>query len=78
MGSEGPTLRKHPGIAQESHRDYNSACDPWPEQSAVETRVSGDPMPIRLVVLDIDGVLTRGEAMALDLRLLERLADRGR
>ena len=31
-------------------------------------------MPIRLLVFDIDGVLTQGEAQALDLRLLERLA----
>jgi HAD superfamily hydrolase (TIGR01484 family) len=30
--------------------------------------------PIRLIVLDIDGVLTAGEAAALDLPLLERLA----
>lgn len=30
---------------------------------------------IRLLVFDIDGVLTQGEARALDLRLLERLAD---
>jgi len=36
-------------------------------------------MPIRLVVVDIDGVLTRGSGeKALDLRLLERLADMNR
>lgn len=31
-------------------------------------------MPIKLIVLDIDGVLTQGEASALDLRLLAQLA----
>lgn len=31
-------------------------------------------IPIRLIVLDIDGVLTRGEARPLDLGLLEELA----
>jgi HAD superfamily hydrolase (TIGR01484 family) len=33
---------------------------------------------IRLLVFDIDGVLTQGEAKALDLRLLEHLADMNR
>lgn len=35
-------------------------------------------MPIRLLVLDIDGVLSRADGKALDLRLLERLADMNR
>jgi hydroxymethylpyrimidine pyrophosphatase-like HAD family hydrolase len=33
---------------------------------------------IRLLVFDIDGVLTQGETKALDLRLLEQLADMNR
>ncbi|HLE30092.1 MAG TPA: HAD hydrolase family protein [Anaerolineales bacterium] len=34
--------------------------------------------PIRLLLLDIDGVLTQGEAKALDLALLARLAEMNR
>jgi len=35
-------------------------------------------IPIRLLLFDIDGVLTRGEAKALDLDLLARLAEMNR
>ncbi len=37
-------------------------------------KADGDMTPIRLLLLDIDGVLTRGEAQALDLDLLSELA----
>jgi hydroxymethylpyrimidine pyrophosphatase-like HAD family hydrolase len=36
--------------------------------------ISDNWIPIRLLVFDIDGVLTHGGSRALDLRLLERLA----
>ncbi len=37
-----------------------------------------NPLPIRLLVLDVDGVLTQGEAKAFDLPLLQLLAEMNR
>lgn len=36
--------------------------------------MTNDAMPTRLLVFDVDGVLTQREGKALDLQLLERLA----
>jgi HAD superfamily hydrolase (TIGR01484 family) len=40
--------------------------------------LTDNKMPIRLLVFDIDGVLTQSEGQAFDLPLLERLADLNR
>jgi HAD superfamily hydrolase (TIGR01484 family) len=40
--------------------------------------MTNDAMPIRLLVFDVDGVLTQRESKALDLQLLERLAHMNR
>jgi HAD superfamily hydrolase (TIGR01484 family) len=47
-------------------------------QASLGRILSKNMMPIRLLVLDIDGVLSRVDGKALDLRLLERLAEMNR